>query len=252
MRKLLAALCAASALVAAPALAVTTVGNLGTANSASVLTTLNITTTQDAPVGSVVVVAMELDAGVNASTVNATDNAGTPNSYTRASTGCSFNTGGASSFFLYAPITHDLPSGGTITVNFGGSKPAITAAVILSPPAGTVGIDVQPACATGTGTSASLGSGALAASNDVLFGAVGTHGSISAFAANSPLSTLTGTGNSGFIEWGYEVSPASGGITFGPSWTTSRAFGANIWALKFTSVVTCSGSPLALLGVGSC
>lgn len=94
-------------------------------------------------------------------------------------------------------------------------------------------LDVTGAGATGTGTTASVATGTLGQAAELVVGAAATTGSNSAYASNSPFTDLTAAAIAGDqMRWGFDIVAATTTVTYAPTWTTSRAFGANVWSFK--------------------
>lgn len=248
--KRLALFLALALLWAQPAFAVITPTNAGTATTASdgTKTTLAITTTTDAPPGSTAIAVIALNGASTGFT--ATDNASPPNTYALASTVCTYNTTFKLAL-LYSKITTDLPSGGTLTLNWTTANKATAAAIVATGLDTTAPLDVQGPCASGTATSASVASGALNHPIELAVAATGINSTTAGYAANAPFTTLTGNNSTGAtIDWGYYVTPNASSVTSAPSWTTSRAYGTNVWTFTAPFSPTTHCGSLSLLGVG--
>lgn len=103
---------------------------------------------------------------------------------------------------------------------------------------------------TNPGTAASIATGGLASSSEIVFGRVDTNGTTSTFTQTgfTALPTITIAGNN-VVTWGYQIVAASTTVTYATSWITSRTYGTNVYTFKTPSVAT-GHNNLLLLGVG--
>ena len=131
--------------------------------------TLALTTTADAPVGSLIFVAAGQAAGGVTVVSSCTDQKS--NSYTALGSVVNADATGAA----YALNTaSDVPLGDTITVTYGSLGGTVTmAACAVSGIATSGALDVNNVTATGSGTAVSVASGTLAQANEIVFAILG-------------------------------------------------------------------------------
>jgi len=202
-------------------MAIGTPVQLGTFGMSGSSTTIALTTTTNAPAGSLIVVVVSNTGGI--APTSATDSAS--NSYSVGSTAAS---GTASVTLLWCLNANALNSGQTITVTFASSAAnrQITAFAV----SGVASADLTGnAGATATGTSVSLATGALSSANAIVFGALDINGSI----ASGPSATgftfgtsVTTTGQ--VLALAYQIVSSTASVTFNATWTTSRTGAANV------------------------
>ncbi len=157
---------------AAPAGAITYIGDIGATTSKTSGTSLVVNTTAPVTAGDAIIIAYATDPNANVS-FSLTDSVG--NTYTQV--GYAVNTGQLRTYIFAAYNVNALPSGSTITINAGV---AVTArAAVASVFRGLADEDVLDRTSTGTGNSASPSSGATATTveaDELLIGAIGTGG----------------------------------------------------------------------------
>lgn len=161
-------------------------------------------------------------------------------------------TGGAT---VATPGTATISS--TITVAQGNSIKASVAAVNVTGLATSSVLDVQGTGVSGTSTttvpiSPAATTGTLSQASEIAIGAVGIASIPSSYASNAPFTNMTGAGSAttAFMDWGQVIVSSTASVSYAPSWTTSRAYGANVWTFKAAGgggAVTPRGT---LMGVG--
>lgn len=97
----------------------------------------------------------------------------------------------------------------------------------------TSGSPISPGSATGTLTQA----------NEIVVGEIGIGGTYTgSIASNSPFTNLSvPAASSPSFGWGYDIVAATTGVTYAPTWTTSRAYGANVWTFKGVGAAATGG-----------
>lgn len=88
----------------------------------------------------------------------------------------------------------------------------------------TSGSPISPGSATGTLTQA----------NEIVVGEIGIGGTYTgSIASNSPFTNLSvPAASSPSFGWGYDVVASTASVTYAPTWTTQRAYGANVWTFE--------------------
>lgn len=137
-------------------------------------------------------------------------------------------------------------------------KPAM-AGYTVSGLAANTPLDVQATCQAGTSTTATpispaVSTGALAQASELVFGAIGITNTLSSYASNSPFTNVVAGGISSAttssLQMGYDIVSATTTVSYAPSWTTSRLYGAGVWTFKAASASS-GGGNLTTLGVGN-
>lgn len=256
MKRLLASLLAALALagLAAPASAALTASTLGTGTTtagAGILTT-TVTTTQDAPPGSVIF----LTAGsVTNSPISVTDNASTPNSYS-----CNTVDTQSSSKMraCWSFVTTDLPSGGTITFTFGNTtqNKLVTANLITGSP--TLA-DLQGVVTSATSTAPAItvpAAGSLTYSSEILMCYInaaggGNDGAITQGGGFTNLNKADLGVGSNRIYTGFLTVAANTAVSYSATLATSRAWMTDCETFTDTGAGATIKHRMGLLGVGN-
>lgn len=197
--------------------------SLGT-NSATSVATLTLTTTADAPAGSLVLLIASMSANAPPTV---TDSGG--NTYTAGTPEPS----SSRLFPFYAVMAADLPLGSTITVvpSF-----AVTMALAADCVTGqsTSPLDMQGPGASGFGTTVSVASGVLSQASELVHGFIDIQStSIGAFSEANGFTSLTSGGVSTTnIRTAYRVTTNTGSVTYSPVWTNSAGYAAQVWTFK--------------------
>lgn len=221
-------------LAAAPAAfaAIGTPTDLGNQIQSTSVTSYFLATAAAASSG-LIVVAVAFDGAPTG--VGVTDDAG--NTYTAASTVCTYNSTFTVRLF-YAQVTSSLASGAHITISWTNVRKSAAAAIVVTGLDATAPLDVQGACTSGTNTSGApisptISTGTLAQANELVLGVSSINSTISAYAANSPFTTLSGTTTAAAnIDWGYDITSSTASVTSAQQWSGARAYGANVWSFK--------------------
>lgn len=239
---ILAPVSAARAAIGAP----TYIGS--NADATNTATSLVITTGANAPAGCMIGVEIIGSSAINTSFA-ITDSAS--NAYT-TTTFLNWN-GSNRQAFAYSPNPVLLSSGGTITLSWTGGGRIAASAVSVCGLGTAAPLDITGAGTTGTGTSDSIATGTLTQADEIIFAATGLANTSAGYTPGGSFTTLTAPtqGTNSTLLWSYQIVAATTTVTYGPTWTTSRGFGSNVWTFKQGGGV--SGPPSgsrALLGVG--
>lgn len=254
-RFLLAAAALALGLAPAAEAAIGTPVSVGNGTQASLTTSLTFTTANDVPAGDLIV----LDLALSASSASISVSDGGLNTYTQASTNCTFNTSSHLYVFYAANAVH-VPAGTTITITWTGNLRAGAAGLAASGLATSSPLDVQATCQSGTSTtgvaiSPAVTTGVMAQNNELVVGGIGIAGGSSGYSPGSPFAAITNsttsTTPSAFIDYHITSTGTSAGDSYAPSWTTARPYGAGVWTFKSVSSGVCVPT-LSTLGVSSC
>lgn len=201
--------------------------SLGT-NSATSVTTLTLTTTADAPAGSLVLLIAAMSANASPSV---TDSGG--NTYTAGTP----EPASSRLFPFYAVLATHLPVGSTITVvpSFAVTM-ALAADCVLGQ--ATSPLDAQGPGTSGFGTTASVASGVLAQASGIAHGFVDIQStSPGTFTEASGFTTLTSGGISTTnIRTAYKATTNTGSVTYSPVWTNTAGYAAQVWTFKLAPV----------------
>jgi hypothetical protein len=235
MRRFLAFLCAAL-LLASPAGAVPSawtvyssgplITQLGTATTSGIATTAVLTTIADAPAHSTIIVFAASEPNAFATTWM-TDSNGDTFTLKKFTVLSSANGGAA----YVVNTASDLPAGSTITLTLGSSTHGSLVAIDAKSLNG--GADVTGAQTTGTASSTSVPTGALAQPVELVCGAT-------FFLGTNPGTWTEAVGFTSETQQtgGPDIFPAcqavfsTAGSTYAPSWANSVLFGANVWSWK--------------------
>ena len=160
-------------------------------------------------------------------------------------------TGGAT---VASPATATISS--TIKAAWtGGTVGNAISAITVSGIAVASPLDVTGTLASGTGTSASVATGTLGQAAELVVGVLEYINTSGTFTEATPSwNTLSGPtpGSGSNIRWAYQVVNSTTGVTYNPSWGTSRAYGANVFTFKGSGGAAAPTCTLSLLGVGPC
>lgn len=167
-------------------------------------------------------------------------------------------TGGAT---VASPATATISS--TITATWSTASKAGMGVISVS------GLTTTPLDLTGAGTSTGSpgtniatgagmnvpAAGSLGQANEILIARLDAIGPTSGFTQGGggtwlPLTKVVIASGNGEINWAYQIVASTVAVLWNPSWTTSRAFGANYYTFKAPSTAT--ACRLSLMGVGSC
>jgi hypothetical protein len=229
---------------------------IGTATTSTGVSSFTVTTTADCPVGNVIAVfeGSMLGGSLPASI---TDNASTPNTYTLQA--AVVNSGSTSVQAAVAPVTSDLPLGGTITITLlVGST--FNAAIVdcASGLATSSVVDINGAGSTGNGTAVSFGpTSTLAQASELAYGFVASDSSMQPLASEGAgFTTVDNQGPLGYstLNVAYRITSATTALTYAPTLqsTTSDHWSATILTLKAAASSTAKApSTLLLMGAGS-
>jgi hypothetical protein len=214
-----------------------------------------ITTSVDAPAGSLIVVAVGCWDNQNSTIISVTDSA--LNTYDIAVQATAPSVSAPCGIAYCLNSTNDLPSGGTITITQSGLVQAILGAWIVSGANG--GLDAAPAGVTpGAGASSvSISTGTLAQANEIVFGFVTTSQSISVLSNPSGFTelwnnTATPPGPiDNTMAFSYNIVSSTSTVTYNPSWTSAVNVASVMASFKATAGAArpLAGS-LITLGVG--
>lgn len=246
MRKLAAFLFAL--LLATPCAAALSVVTIGMHHMTTGTTNVLTTTTNDCPVGSLIVVTAGYVtvADTLSSVIDSAGNTWATPFDNIAGTGIGIG-------WAYAVNTaNDLPIGGTITATFGGSVATQLNAVCISGAATAAPLDVASQSANGaSATSATtVNSGTLSQANEILIG-----GFVSATASNTVtcggsytrINTASGTPSGTMCT---QIVSSTSSVSFAPTWVTSANYVTDL--VSFKAAPTGGGNvPPALLTVGA-
>jgi hypothetical protein len=204
---------------------------LGTA-AGTAATTRVITTTADAPAGSLIFVAAHYTTVIDTVT-SVTDSAG--NSYVvienDAGTGAAVGT-------AYCKNCLFLASGSTITINFGGSVPSVAGAVCVQGVGTVNALDTSGHSSTGlAATSAtSVATGTLALPSEIIFSVLGVAANISgvtnAGLTDTGASSSNNTTSGGSLALWYKNVTAPTSIAWAPTWTTAGNYASAVFSFK--------------------
>ncbi len=152
------------------------------------------------------------------------------------------------------PITITLAS--TITLGWTTDVKAGMAAGVITGLDTTSPLDIQGAGDAGTSTTnvaiTGTATGTLSQASEIVIGAIGINGNITNYAANSPFTNLTGISGTNMttVQLDHDIVAATTTVTHAPQWTTSRAYGENVWTFKEASAAAASTHRMTTLGVG--
>lgn len=193
--------------------------------SSSTASGAHVTTIADAPVGSLIVVAVSTWAGLNGTATGVTDSAG--NTYSLAIQGAAIAAVPYPAAIYYCiNSAFDLPNGGWIAVTNSGAIVDNVYACSVSGANG--GLDATNSGHVAASSSTiSLATGALASANEIVFGLTATSDSLTGFANSAGFTELAfgvsgGSNASGF---GYDIVSSNASVTYAPTWTSARAAG---------------------------
>lgn len=218
-------------------MAIGTPVNLGT-TSGSAGTTLILTTIATAAVGDLIVVATNT---VSTATSACVDSAG--NTYT-AETNTLNNTK-----VWRTIVTTQLPSGGTITVTKGNAIGCTMAAVDVT---GIAAVPLDVVHSSSGSSSTPSDSQTTLNDNDIIFGVVGTAGTVT--------KSIEGTGFTGLTDvlltnanlfWGYRIESATGTFNYNPTLSGATSWADLTESYKAAASAASSLPQLMLLGVGT-
>lgn len=204
--------------------------------------TLTITTTANAPIGTVIFVAVGYANTTDVITVTDTNG----NSYTKDKEMSSGAT--RALIFRSVALTSQLNSGATITVNNPGG-PNIGASAYHVTGLATSPIDVISTGASGSSTTPTDSVTTLNAV-DIVFGLTNYNSAPTYTPPGGSWNTLTAaTVNDGTIRWSYQIVASTNTYTFNPTLGTSQSWDAFVASYKGAAT---GGPPeLMLLGVGT-
>lgn len=214
--------------------------NLGSISSSAGGATLSITTTADAPVGSLISVWANgtTASGGPASGVfvpqSVADSAG--NTYTAESGG---NSGGIAlvitlSQFCCIGSTSDLPIGSTITITYDkiGSLP-LNALIVADAVSGVSSIDLVGTGSTGLSTTPSFSTGALSSPNEIIItGLIISSGGSDTFTEGAGFSSSQSVTATNALRSAYKLVTPTTSVTYAPTLGTSRT-----WVVSASSFV---------------
>lgn len=204
-----------------------------------------ITTSADAPAGSLIVVYTGEWYGSGGYAVpTVTDSAG--NTYVMAVSNTVTPGIPTSAIFYSLNSAHDLPAGGTITATWPAGNGQLSEAYDISGANG--GLDVATSTVnTGNVQTVSLSSGTLALPNEVIFAAVNPNNGDSGFTEASGWTTSgVGFGN---YDFAYQVANSTASVTYDPSWTASGSpISAVLASFKVTSQPAAIGRIIRIVG----
>lgn len=266
MRKVFASLALLLALCAPAHAAIAILAGGGTGNAigsgsvTSASATFAITTTADAPPGTLLVVGGEIRA--NPGTMNScTDNAATPNTYSALPPSAPPSQPLANARIFYTIVGTDLPNGGTITCTFNTAASDLKALIAVA----FTGAAASPADGTGTITSAtgvtnSLSNGPTptlacpgSGNCEVVVAVSGFSSVPSAITETGSFTSLGAAINVGDMHMAYLIVSANTAIIYNPTVTMVSGNTAGVMAgfVQATGGATpiCT---LSTLGVGSC
>lgn len=246
MRRLLALLLAL-ALAFYPALAQAAIGTPTAISAVTVSGTASgspISTTVDAPIGSLIVV-------VGFAGVGATINSMTLSSGDACSLAVQNSSGSgveSGSIWYCSNTAHDLPSGGTITATTSSGTYGLGAFKISG---ANGGVDKMANNSNGAATSNSQAIGAFCGASSIVLAVNVFNLLLTAWTEGSGFTQFSG-GNGVAYDMGYDIVSASTAVTYAPSWTPSA--GTVLIMANFAATGTCSATTAIhrglLLGVG--
>jgi hypothetical protein len=232
LTRLLVFLCA---VVLAPSAALAVAGSpvqLGTANGT---TTAVITTSADAPVGSLIVVASVATNAIAVSSV--ADNVSNCSSAYTALDNATVASRPTIAVFYCPNTANDLAIGKTITVTVPSTDKVAATAFALGGMA-TSPADTHAHSSNGaSGTSATnVSTGTQGQAYELIVGALALGSTSSAFTPGGQFSSIGGLSSSNGSAWAaWTISCSTVGQSFAPSWTTSNAYMADIVSFKVAS-----------------
>lgn len=234
---LLLSLCASSGVLAA----IGTPTPITSTTLSSTASGSSITTTVDAPVGSLIIVAI---LSPQSTVTNVTDSAG--NSYSKAIASTTTTGYSTSSIWYCNNSSIDLPSGGTITVTLSSGNYYAVAAKT----SGAIGgLDLTNTTLVNS-TSLSLSTGTLNQSTEVVFGMISNFEGSTSFVESANFTTLvTAYDQANLLDLAYDVVSATTSVTYAPSWTGTVHVSGVIASFCATNCAVSSQS-FPLLGVG--
>lgn len=177
----------------------------------------SITTTVDAPAGSLIIVFVSAWAGTNGTATTVIDSAS--NTYTLAVQNvATVGQPYPGAIFYCLNSANDLPIGGTVTVSNSGSINQNVGIWKVSGANG--GLDAINKTFS-SGTSLSISTGTLTSSSEIVFGGVGTAGSMTGYTIGSGFTELFFgfTGSMSAAGFGYQIVSSTTSVTWAPSWT---------------------------------
>lgn len=173
------------------------------------------TTTVDAPIGSLIVVA-GTTGSINCTLTGLTDSAGNTYAIVQASAQ-SLNFGGGLQWVI---TSVDVPSGSSFTATTSSGQWYLGGSWKVSGAQG--GIDKSFSGTTNNVANISQATGTLASASQIIFGHVAL--AVSATITESTgFTNLIGAGASGFNSTGYDIVSATTTVTYNPSWTPNEA-----------------------------
>jgi hypothetical protein len=221
------------------------IANIGNNSAAAGANALAITTTADCLAGNAVIVFVGVIANV---AINAeTDNIG--NAWSQGQSLTLSGTSARQRFqFLSARTNLGLPSGSTLTANYGGTTGIkLTAAACISAAAALGAVaDTEAAPVTGTSTTPFLAitNPPISPAEIVICGYVVVTGAADTFTNSTGFSALTRVNSTSALDWEYKITSDFSQQTCAPTLGTSRT-----WGVEGRGYLQTQGSR-ALLGVG--
>jgi hypothetical protein len=213
-----------------------------------------ITTTVDAPAGSLTLVAA-IAAALNTTLTGMTcsDNAtGGSNTYVVEESSAVNLNSFACAIIASINTAHDLPIGGVITPAGTVGAGAFLAAWKVSGCNGGLDKIVTANSATGTATSLSQSTGVLTVSNEIVFSILSFNQNAATFVESTGFTTLINP-TSGGVAVSYAIVSSTASVTYAPSWTTGLSYAFTLATFEITSAggaAACSKGSLLQLGVG--
>ena len=195
----------------------------------------------DAPVGSVIVIALQ-SADFDANFTSFTDSAGNTYALEMSPVNGSYN---CAAIAYCANTTHDLPIGSSFTaITSDAGQWYLQGGYAVSGANG--GVDVTMS-ANGASATPSLSSGTLAQANEILFGLVQSADNVEQTFTESPgFTNLYGAG-AGFSMMGYDTVSATTSVTYAPTLATPDAYGQVLVSFKAPSAPSSLLQPAQLL-----
>ncbi len=243
-RRMLAGLC--SLLIGGPADAAgLSIANIGNNRAAAGAATLDITATSACPAGNAVIVFVGVIANV---AINAqTDSVG--HTWSQGQSLTLTGTSARQRFeVLAARLNAGIPSGATLTSNYGGTTgiklaaaACISGAMVLGQPFET---EASPATGTSTTPSLTITNPPVSPAEIVICGYVVVTGAADTFTNSSGFSPLTRVNSTSALNWEYKITSDFSQQTCAPTLGTSRT-----WGVEGRGYLQTQGSR-ALLGVG--
>lgn len=237
MRAILAAL---AALLLTPTFALAAISTPTLIATGSQSSGVAVTTTVDAPIGSLIVVLADSKTPTVACTTSGSD------ALTLAA-GVSGGAPAAVAIYFVANSAHDLPIGSTFTCTTTTGGYDLRAYIVTG---ALLGVDGAATNSTGGGgtTTQTATTAALASNREIAFGATSLSSGQTGWVESSGFTTLAGQGSpDDNFDFGYKILTSSAAVTYSTSWGSNTRVSVAVATFKAPNV---GGHTLGLMGIG--